>query len=59
VNEEQKVDGLLFRLAYWRKVDKISETDTTWACHSGEPTAREERQALAIVDSLTTNPYCS
>ena len=42
-----------------RKVDKISETDAIWACHTGEPTACEERQALAIVYSLTTNPYCS
>ena len=42
-----------------RKVDKISETDAIWACHSGKPIAREERRALAIVHSLTTNPYCS
>ena len=42
-----------------RKVGKILETDAIWACHSGEPTAREERHALAIVHSLTTNPYCS
>jgi hypothetical protein len=42
-----------------RKVDKISDTDAIWACHSGEPTAREERHARAIVHSPTTNPYCS
>jgi len=41
------------------KVDKISETDAIRACYSGELTAREERRALAIVHSLTTNPYCS
>ena len=42
-----------------RKVDKISETAAIWACHSGEPTACEERHARAIVRSLTTNPYSS
>ena len=42
-----------------RKVDKISGTDASWACHSGDPTASEERHALANVHSLTTNPYCS
>ncbi len=35
------------------------ETDAIWACHSGEPIAREERHALAIVRSLRINPYCS
>jgi hypothetical protein len=56
---QQKVDGLLFRLAYGRKVDKILEADAIWACHSDESTAHEERHALAIGRSLTTNPYCS
>ena len=42
-----------------RKVEKISETDAIWDCHSGEPIAREEWHALAIVHSLTTNPYGS
>jgi hypothetical protein len=46
-------------VAYERKVDKISETDAIWACHSGEPIAREEWHALAIVRSLRTIPYCS
>jgi len=44
VNEEQKGrtkgERLLFRVAYGRKMDKILETDATWACHSGEPIAR-------------------
>ena len=40
-------------------VDTISETDAIGACHSGEPTAHEERHARAIVHSLTTNPYGS
>ena len=42
-----------------RKVDQTSETDAIRACHSDELTAREERHALAIVHSLTTNPYGS
>jgi hypothetical protein len=42
-----------------RTVAKISDTDAIWACHSGEPIAREERYAPAIVRSLTTNPYSS
>jgi hypothetical protein len=40
-------------------VDKILETDAIWACHSGEPIAREEWHALAIARWLTTNLYCS
>lgn len=51
--------GLPFWLAYWRKTEKIAETDAIWACHPGQPTAREERHALALVRSLTTNPYYS
>ncbi len=46
-------------VAYERKVEKISETDAIWACHTGEPIAREERHALAIVHSPMKNPYCS
>src|SRR5215831_18774007 len=42
-----------------RKRSKRSETDPTWASDPGEPTAREERHPLAIVHSLTRNPYCS
>jgi hypothetical protein len=49
VNEEQKWDRLLFIEAGGRKVGKIVETDTIWACHSDESTAREERHTLAIV----------
>ena len=62
-NEEQKWIGYfpgVFRgRPRGRTVAEISDTDAIWACHSGKPTARKERHALAIVHSLTTNPYCS
>jgi hypothetical protein len=56
---EQKGDRLLITGTYGRKTEKISETDAIRACHSGEPIAREEWHALAIVHSLRTIPYCS
>jgi len=43
-------------VAYGRKVEKIPETDTIWAFHSDESTAREEgthwHRALADEESL-------
>jgi hypothetical protein len=58
-NETGYFSGVFRGRPRGRKVDKLSEPDAIWACHSGEPTAREELHAPAIVHSLTRNPYCS